>query len=131
MANTYLCSNGERVNQRQINSRLSKAKKGFIERYVCESCGKNQGTDWSHTISQKRCKELHATELIWTEANGSWDCRECHQNWENFKNPNYLDARYWHKRMVFVAAHDEEGFRKRLLYVEDPVKMKKLLGLIG
>lgn len=73
--NYYTCSDGEKVTQSQINSRLSRAKKGFMERYVCESCGRNGKTfaAWSHTISQKRCKELHKTELIWLEGNGSWD----------------------------------------------------------
>lgn len=129
--NHYTCSDGERVTQTQINSRLSKAKKGFMERYICESCGKNQGTDWSHTISQRRCKELHKTELVWLEGNGSWDCRTCHVDWEEYKRPNYLDANNWLERMTFVAIHDEEGFRMRLMYVNDPVKMERLLKLVS
>ena len=122
MANLYTCSDGEKVNQRQINARLAREKKGFIERYICESCeiNRNHFAAWSHTISQKRCKELHRTELIWLEGNGSWDCHECHLQWESYKSGQFQDHKNFKQRMRFMLMYDEEGFRKRLNYVTYP-----------
>jgi len=131
--NYYLTSTGERLNQRQINSRLSREKKGFIERYVCESCdiSSRRIVHWSHTISQKRCKELHKTELIWDEGNGSWDCQEhCHIEWESYKSGVFQEHFNMVRRMAFIAQHDLEGFKKRLNYITDQDIYKELLNFL-
>lgn len=117
--NYYKTSDGERVTQTQINSRLSKAKKGFIERYVCESCSNNSNkfAAWSHTIAQKRCKELHKTELIWMEGNGSWDCHDCHTIFESYKDGQFSYFKNAYERMIFTGIYDEDTFVKRYLCI--------------
>ena len=126
--NYYTTSDGERVSQTQINSRLAVAKKGFIERYVCESCGVNGRTfaAWSHTISQKRCKELHKTDLIWLEGNGSWDCHDCHIVFESYKDGRFSHMNNAYERMVFIAMYDDETFIKRYLCITNENLKKKL-----
>ena len=111
--NYYQTSTGERVSQSQINSKLSNAKKGWLVKYICECCHKNQTNDPDHTISQKRCKELHKAELIWTEGNISWSCRTCHQSWESYKSGLFSNHYNAYNRMLFVAMHDPETFKKR------------------
>jgi protein-arginine kinase activator protein McsA len=117
--NYYECGNGERVTQTQINHRLSRAKKGFIERYVCESCEtrSNAFAAWSHTISQKRCKELHKTDLIWLEGNGSWDCHPCHTDFESFKSGKFSYMNNAYDRMLFIGIYDKQTFVKRYLCI--------------
>lgn len=80
--------------------------------------------DLDHTISQKRCKELKKTELIWTEGNWSWSNREAHISWESYqvidRPPEFQYHQNFKKRMTFVAMHDYNGFMARFHYVTDP-----------
>ncbi len=124
--NYYHTSDGQRLTQSQINSRYVQAKKGARQDYWCNSCGKRQAMDCSHTISQKRCKELHKTELIWDEANWSWDCRTCHEIWEGYKSGEFQNALNFVKRMKYIQRRDREGFEKRMMWVTDPIKIKEI-----
>lgn len=128
MANSYQCSNGERVTQSQINSRLSQMKKGILHRFICH-CG-TYGTSWSHSVPQKECKYMGKTELIWDEDNGEWECNECHKEYESFKSMNYTNHKNWIKRMAYCAEHAPEYYRRRLAFIDDPKIMQKLINLI-
>lgn len=120
MPNYYNTSTGDRLTQRQINTRLTSSYKGMMEKYICEGCGSSRAVDHDHTISQKRCKELHKTELIWDEQNIAFSCRTCHLDWEAYKSGKFSFHANCEKRMLYLRDHDPEGFRKRLLYLERP-----------
>lgn len=125
--NHYYDSDGKLYNQRQINSKLSRERKGFMESYICQCCWKNQTNDLDHTIDQKTCKRLHKTELIWDEDNTSWSCRSCHIVWENFKSGKFQHHKNVVKRMLYIKEHDPEGFQKRLFYITRKEILKELL----
>ena len=80
----------------------------------CECCGAALADDHDHTISQKRCKELKKTELIWDPENWSRSCRRCHSEWESYKSGKFRNHKNYVKRMWFMKKHDPEGYRKRL-----------------
>lgn len=126
MPNYYVTSTGDRLTQRQINSHLSSTYKGMLVKYICEACGSSQAVDHDHTIAQKRCKELHKTELIWDEENMSFSCRNCHEDWERFKNGNFSYHLNCEKRMNYVSHHDGEGFRARMHYIQRPDLLERL-----
>lgn len=131
MPNYYLTVDGERVSQRVINSRLSATYKGMMLKYVCEGCGIRNAQDHDHTISQKRCKELHKTELIWTEGNICFSCRQCHEEWEGYKSgafEHHLNAK---KRLTYTAIFDDEGIRKRMNYVQSGQLLNYLENLLN
>ena len=122
MPNHYLTSTGERITQTQINSRLAKMRNSMMHYYICQCCWVNQANDHDHTISQKRCKELHKTELIWDEANISFSCRGCHIIYENFKTGGFQLHKNWLKRILFIKLHDNETYMKRFYYLSDENK---------
>jgi hypothetical protein len=130
--NYYTCSDGVRLTQAQINSRLSKERKGWREKYVCECFGAPHiAHDADHSISQKRCKEIGKTELIWDEGNISWSCREAHQLWESYKNGKFQYHKNFKKRMLFVAMYDYEGFMKRFHCLTEAKAIQYCEGLIN
>jgi len=87
--NTYSCSDGTRVTQSQIDSRVRKAKgeviKSQFDQYgynFCEECGHNgSGTrlDCSHDYSVGKSKSEGKTEQSWNIKNIIIRCRKCHQ----------------------------------------------------
>lgn len=87
--NTYACTDGTRVTQGQIDSRVTKAKKEFKEEFrdehdrepFCQVCGQNDclPVDTSHNISVKKAKENGNTELCWDKKNFKYRGRPCHQ----------------------------------------------------
>lgn len=114
--NHYHTSTGERVTQGQIDARLKKSYRQNESDYVCQSRGVNCQTspcDHDHSISQKRCKELHKAELIYDPENWVISCRACHSEHESWKSGlNQLHKNYT-KRMEYMKKHDPEGYRAR------------------
>lgn len=85
---TYSDSKGNRYTTDQIERKISKQAKLYIEmQFVehsynfCEKCGKSSGTylDVSHTISRKKAKENGCVEVLWDFDNLEILCRKCHQ----------------------------------------------------
>ena len=76
--------------------------------------------DCDHTISQRRCKELGKTELIWDENNWSWSSRQAHLEWEEYKSGKFQHHLNFKTRMAYMAEHDYTGFMARFHYVTDP-----------
>lgn len=84
-----ITSDGERLTQGQINSRIKKAKKLKVAQFkdehthlFCEDCGINEmGSiiDLSHEISIKEAKETNRAELCYTVSNLKLRCRKCHR----------------------------------------------------
>jgi len=96
MANKYLCSDGSKVTQAQIDNKRSEA---YRNRYSdnpaiwCDGCGQRCQCS-AHIISQARCKQIGKTELIWTHENFFPSCFKCNaaienpkgQEWKSLKN---------------------------------------------
>jgi len=86
--NHYFTSEGERVSQSQIDSRIRKAKAHALENQFiehgynfCEDCGHNgSGTrlDCSHDYPVGRAKAEGKTEQAWNVKNIVIRCRGCH-----------------------------------------------------
>jgi len=108
--NRYYCSDGERVTKDQIKSRLTEAyKKKYGTLFVrCEETGEeSQGS--SHIISQKRCQDLHMSEMIWNPNNFYPATHKSNSRWES----NDSTLKHYEKYMAFMEIHDPEGYRKR------------------
>ena len=113
--NSYLCSNGDRVTESQIQSLLSLSykEKHFGEPTpVCEGCGHGKADDNSHIISKKRLKQLGKTELIWDQKSYCSYCRECHSTWESWKSSEYRKLHNIDYALDFLKSHDPEMYIK-------------------
>jgi len=115
----HICSNGEVISQQQINDRLKKAYQAKAQNatMICAGCGQSLADDNDHTISQKRCKQLHKTELIYDPENFEHSCRQCHVEWEQYKSGYFEEHNNAVKRMKYLKEHDTESFNKRIAYV--------------
>lgn len=106
-----------KYSQSVINRRLSDAyKRKHVgnPNPICEGCGQAYADDNDHTISQRRCKEIGLPELIWNSQNIVSSCRQCHQEWENYKSGKWLDHINAPERMAFIKRYDMETYNKRL-----------------
>lgn len=108
--NKYRCSNGELVSEATIKKNLSKA---YRDKYgtqfaTCEETGE-QAQGSSHIVSQKRCKQLHKTELIWNPRNFFPATYVTNSRWES----NDSTLRNYEEYMKIVEEFDPEGYRKR------------------
>lgn len=112
----YCCTNGEAVSQSTINRRYSEALKtkhsgqGIT---MCECCRKERAQDNDHTISQKRCKEIGKTELIYDPENFVSSCRSCHNSWESYKSDEFRHHLNYEERMNYLHKHDLQSYFKR------------------
>ena len=84
---TWGLSNGSRLQNSVIDSRIRKAKekkrKELDYSRCCEVCDTNQGyIDQSHIISVKECKESGRSELAYTVDNLEQLCRKHHEEVE-------------------------------------------------
>lgn len=129
MANTYKTSSGDSLTESQIRKKYTLMTKSWLVKYICECCMINSTNDPDHTISRKRCKDLHKTELIWDEANISWSCRTCHLQHESYKNGIFSYHKNAYKRMLYIAMHDNEGFIKRYYCITNTELKQKLKNL--
>ena len=86
--NTYRCSDGTRLSQSQIETRIRVAKSNLIKNQLeqygynfCEDCKQNdcKPIDCSHNISVKEAKETGRTELCFSLSNLKLRGRKCHQ----------------------------------------------------
>lgn len=110
----YKCSDGTEMTQRQIDLKRSWAYRYKYESNPhprCEETGERAQCS-SHIISQKRCKELHKTELIWDADNFYPATYEANSRWES----NDRTLKNYDKYMKFVQKHDPEGYLKRVLF---------------
>lgn len=107
--NMYDCSNGEKVSETTIDRRRSEAYKktyGTQPIQTCQGCGKVRAQGSSHIISQKRCKHLHKTELIWTRFNFFPACHNCNSRWES----NDTTLLNYEVCLQIVKLYDKEGY---------------------
>jgi hypothetical protein len=86
--NTYRMSNGERISKKEINRRVTAAKKvkrqqiiDEFDHLVCEECFRNdcEPVDISHNLSVDWCQKNGCAELAWDTDNMKGRGRKCHQ----------------------------------------------------
>lgn len=121
----YFCTNGERVSQATIDKRRSEAyRKAYGDQGhpTCRGCQLTRAQGSSHIVSQKRCKELHKTELIWFQKNFFPACNVCNSKWES----NDTTLKNYDVCMEIMSHLDPEGYRKRVeLTKGDHVRSKE------
>ena len=124
----FFCSNGDIVSQLNINNRLADMRKDMMIKDLLTICQAYQieANDFDHTISQKRCKELNKTELIWNPDNISISSRLAHTEWENYASGEFEDHKNVVIRMKYVKLHDHEMFQKRFNRLSNYNIMKQL-----
>ena len=105
-----------------ISKKQSKVKNELREIYaeidaerlpVCQGCGCSDGhIAHSHTISQKRCKQLHKEHLIIDKGNIELMCNKCHHVWETGKLVLAQKLINCQSMIAFVKIHDTETYNK-------------------
>lgn len=119
--NTFLCSDGTRVTQAEINELRKEAYQLYdwqdpIEpkkRLNCEGCGILMlKTSHAHIIPQARCKVISKTELIWDWNNFFHSCDNCNLAIENPKAKAWKQLKNIEKCLSFIKQHDPELFMK-------------------
>jgi hypothetical protein len=119
MAITSKTSTGELLTDQTIKRRYSQAIKEKHQDSpikICQGCGIRKAEHNDHTISQKRCKQIHKSELIYDPDNFVDSCPICHNQWESYKSGEYLDHNNAAERMLFMKQHDPEGYNIRINY---------------
>lgn len=116
---TYRCSNGERVTQVEIDKRYEQVRREIEnerERF-CEATGRTDlPLSNSHTISQRRCKNLGKTELIWDKDNiflesmGASDSG--HYIYEHAPLAEKKKLINFEKKLEYIKKHDHELYQK-------------------
>ena len=104
MGNSYKTSDGEKLNQRKVDQRISVAKSELIENQLseygynfCERTGLTRARlDCSHIVSVKFAKEYGLTELCWDVGNLEVLSRSAHNEIERLSNEDRL--RWYFKR---------------------------------
>lgn len=86
--NSYKTSDGNRVNQSEIDRKTTAAKKELIENQLidegyiyCKTCGRNDcvPVDCAHKISVGEAKKTGRAELCWSLENMELTGRFCHK----------------------------------------------------
>lgn len=89
--NSYICTDGSKVTQAQIERKMRVAKEKLINNQresfgynFCVKCKRSSGVrfDCSHIVSIKQAKELSATQKCWDVNNMRVLCRPCHQKFD-------------------------------------------------
>lgn len=117
--NKFCCSNGELVTQAEINKRYKEVCSQIDlerERY-CEATGRTDlPLSHSHTISQRRCKHLRKTELIWDKDNiflesmGTSDSG--HVTWDHGNLDDKKKLFNFERKLAYIKIHDQETYQK-------------------
>lgn len=112
--NTFLCSDGTRVRQEEINFMLKMSYKlKYPEKlYACEGCGLYFTAHHAHIIPQARCKKIGKTELIWDVDNFFRADHECNSAIENPKGNEWKRLLNIEHCLSFIKLHDPELYTK-------------------
>jgi hypothetical protein len=110
----HKCSDGSQVSQATIDKRRSDAyKKRYADGSgsVCLGCGaRSEGS--AHIIPQARCKQLHRTELIWSEENFFPACHACNAAIENPKGDKWKKLLNLFDCLYVIEKYDNELYSK-------------------
>lgn len=113
-SNTWLCSDGERVNQTQINAYRQKAydqKRQVCNSLQCAGCG-DLAVCFAHIIPQARCKQIGRSELIWALGNFFPSCFNCNSAIENPKGQKWKELANIEECLDFIEKNDPELYQK-------------------
>lgn len=126
-SNTFLCSDGTRVTQAEINERRAeaydKAYPGWREKpKTCHGCWKRKQQGFAHIIAQARCKQLGKTELIWYPGNFFPADIQCNSAIESPNGKNWKVLLNIEPCLAFIKEHDQELFTKFELAAIDQSK---------
>lgn len=108
--NRYYCSDGTRVSESAIKSRLTAAyRKHYVDTDgVCEGCGgRAEGT--AHIVPKARCKVLHKTEYIWNPVNWFKACHKCNLKAETSQITTLMNYK---RILAVIELIDPEKYRK-------------------
>lgn len=125
-AKRFRCSDGNIVSQTEIQRRYANTIDAIkLEREpVCQGTGRSDyPLSPSHTISQKRCKDLGKAELIWHPGNieiegyhePSSNPIAAHNIWEVGTIEQKKSLLNWNRKIQFIKLHDPEQYRKLML----------------
>jgi hypothetical protein len=117
MAIMYAGSDGKRYSETMIRRRYAEALKDKHQGNgpaMCEAYPDERAVHNDHTISQKRCKQIHKTELIWNPDNFVSSSARAHTEWEAIKGGEWLHHANVDQRLKFLKEHDPEGFDTRI-----------------
>lgn len=84
---------------------------------ICQGCGRSdKPLSHSHTISQKRCKEIGKPELIWDKANIEIECfgneNYCHEKWERGTSREKRLMKNYIKKLEYLMRYDQQKHTK-------------------
>jgi hypothetical protein len=78
---------------------------------LCEGCEMSKAHEHSHTISQKRCKDLNKIELIYDPQNIELMCRNCHNIWEIGTVAEKQQLLNFKRMLEMLKLHDRQRFQ--------------------
>ena len=121
---TYLCSDGSRVTQAQIDRNRSKSYSLVYPNQIqqCKGCGA-QAQGSAHIIPQARCKQIHKTELIWKlgkfgePINFFPACHECNAAIENPKGQEWKYLNNIAHCLKVIYEYDRELYNKFVVHL--------------
>jgi hypothetical protein len=127
--NKYECSDGTKVSESTIKKRLYESYTRWYsgEPPICYGCG-GKAIETSHIIAKARCKQLHATELIWFRPNTFPACRRCHTVWEGINNPEWCSLLNVDECLDVLEKYDVESYNKRMIIYEEHHKPSSHVG---
>jgi hypothetical protein len=143
---SFHCSDGTLVSQRTVksNQRLVYEIIDSEREQICQGTGRNDlPLSHSHTISERRCKEIGKTELAWDEDNIELEGFEAptsnpiaaHNIWEVGTIEKKVMLINFDRKLEYIKKHDLETFRKYLIKIEesklDEVIKQKYSNLYG
>lgn len=112
--NTFLCSDGSRVTQAQIERYKTEAYKTKYpsQTMMCHGCGLNHAHGSAHIIPQARCKQLGLTDLIWNTINFFPGCIICNSVLENPKGSAWKKLLNIEYCLAVIKQFDEVLYQK-------------------
>lgn len=117
MPNKYTCSDGSKVTEASIKSKLSQAYKSWYAGegpQSCHGCGKRaEGT--AHIIPKARCKQLRLTDLIWKRNNTFPSCHRCNMIAENPESDAIKELNNYVTILEVTEKYDYERYQKMIL----------------
>lgn len=108
--NTFLCSDGTKVTEAEINNRYSGHR--AHRQVICEGCHRSKAVCKAHIIAKARCKQIGKTELIWDYRNMYDSCYPCNAAIENPKAKAWKSLKNIDYCLSFIKEHDPELFTK-------------------
>lgn len=113
--NSWLCSDGTRVTQKEIDKKRSEAYKLKYQdnpHPIDEGFREKRAECTAHIIAQSRCKKIGKTELIWDIDNMFPATFESNLAIENPKGDAWLKLHNKDYCLRFIQLHDAELFAK-------------------